>query len=131
MLIRNVINATGRRPPRQRFGKLRRDPQVFELVQRVAWARRVSLSALLKSSRGPDRHAAARQLAMYLVHVVLGRSQETIAELFGRDRTTVAHACQRLEDEREDALEAEIAAIEKCRARVDPRWKRMEFKYAA
>lgn len=97
-----------------RFGRLRADPDAFHLVQRVAAARGVSLSALLRRSRGRDRDAAARQLAMYLVHVLLGRPQEVVAELFGRDRTTVAHACQRLEDFRdeEDGIEDEIARIE-------------------
>ncbi len=51
---------------------------------------------------------------MYLVHVALGRPQEVVAELFGRDRTTVAHACQRLEDDRDidGSVEAEISRIE-------------------
>ncbi len=46
--------------------------------------------------------ASARQLAMYLAHVVGGLSLSEVGRLFGRDRTTVAHACQVVEDRRDD-----------------------------
>lgn len=114
---------------RLRFGRLRADPEVFRLVQRVAVVRGVSRSALLGRSRGRDRDAAARQLAMYLAHILLGRSQDDVAFLFARDRTTVAHACQRLEDERGSRrLEAEIARIE---AHLPMAIAAPEQKYAA
>ncbi len=45
--------------------------------------------------------AAARQLAMYLMHVCLGRSLGEVGRFFGRDRSTVAHACALVEDLRE------------------------------
>jgi chromosomal replication initiation ATPase DnaA len=41
---------------------------------------------------------------MYLAHVVGGLSMSEISRLFGRDRTTVAHACARVEDRRDDAV---------------------------
>jgi hypothetical protein len=40
---------------------------------------------------------------MYLVHVTGGLSLSEVARLFDRDRTTVAHACARIEDRRDDA----------------------------
>jgi hypothetical protein len=46
----------------------------------------------------------ARHVAMYLAHVVGGLSMSEVSRLFGRDRTTVAHACARLEDRRDDAV---------------------------
>lgn len=46
--------------------------------------------------------ARARQLAMYLSHVVLGRTLSEIGEVFGRDRTTVSYACAVIEDMRDD-----------------------------
>lgn len=48
--------------------------------------------------------AAARQLAMYLAHVGLGLSQHQVAVGFGRDRRTVSHACNRVEDRRDDGV---------------------------
>lgn len=128
------ISVRGGRQGNLKFRSLRADPEAFDLVRRVARTRRTSLSALLNPTRGRDREADARQLAMYLLHVVLGRSQETVAEYFRRDRTTVAHACQRLEDQRDDTvLEAEIAVIETDSPRIRTRAMPMpmEFKHAA
>jgi len=45
--------------------------------------------------------AFARQLAMYLCHVVGDMSLRDVATEFGRDRTTVSHACHAIEDRRE------------------------------
>lgn len=43
----------------------------------------------------------ARQLSMYLCHVVGDMSLRDVAVEFGRDRTTVSHACHAIEDRRE------------------------------
>jgi chromosomal replication initiation ATPase DnaA len=43
-----------------------------------------------------------RQIAMYVCHVVLRLTQTEVGRGFGRDRTTVAHACQVVEDMRDD-----------------------------
>jgi chromosomal replication initiation ATPase DnaA len=45
--------------------------------------------------------AFARQLAMYLCHVVGDMSLRDVAMEFGRDRTTVSHACHAIEDRRD------------------------------
>jgi hypothetical protein len=51
----------------------------------------------------PARAAAfARQIAMYLAHVVFGLSMAEIGRAFGRDRTTVVHACHLIEDRRDE-----------------------------
>lgn len=64
-------------------------------------------------SRGSPRAALARQVAMYLCHVGLSLSFEAIGRLFGRDRTTVAHACRLVEDRRDDIwFDCRIAALE-------------------
>lgn len=98
---------------RLRFQKLRADPDVFELTQIVARERGVSLTKLLRRTRGSGKAASARQLAIYLAHTVLGRPQDIVAELFGRKRSTIAHSVQALEDRRDrKSLEAEIARIE-------------------
>lgn len=43
-----------------------------------------------------------RQIAMYVAHVVLGLSMGEVGRGFGRDRTTVMHACHLVEDMRDD-----------------------------
>ncbi len=56
---------------------------------------------------GRERRAnicLARNVAMYLAHVVGELSLSEVSRLFGRDRTTVAHACARVEDWRDDAV---------------------------
>jgi len=100
-------------PNRLRFRQLRADPPAFHLALAIAAERKSSLSAMLRRSRGSERDAGARQLAMYLAHVTLGRPQDSVAGLFRRDRTTVAHACQKMEDLRDEPrFEAEISRIE-------------------
>jgi len=73
---------------------------------------------MLDAPRGPQRAAFARQVAMYLVHVAFGLSFETIGRAFGRDRTTVAHACRVVEDNRDDIwFDCRAATLElMCRA---------------
>ena len=72
------------------------------------------MRVLLGRGRGDAAAAAARQLAMYLVHVMLGRQQDVVGRLFGRDASTVSHACRVIEDLRDNPpLETEIAAIER------------------
>lgn len=55
-------------------------------------------------SRGKAHVALARQVAMYLTHVVCGLTLTEVGQLFGRDRTTVAHACAVVEDRRDDLV---------------------------
>lgn len=106
-------NVEGDHAGRLRFQKLRVDPQVFELTQIVARERGVSLTKLLRRSRGSGRAASARQLAIYLAHTTLGRPQDIIAELFSRERSTVAHSVQAMEDYRDNpTLDEEIGRIE-------------------
>lgn len=53
-------------------------------------------------TRGNPQVAFARQVGMYLAHVAFGLSFTEVGHLFARDRTTVAHACQLVEDRRDD-----------------------------
>lgn len=59
---------------------------------------------LRRITRGRANVALARQVAMYLAHVVCGMTLTDTGRLFGRDRTTVAHACSVIEDRRDDPL---------------------------
>jgi chromosomal replication initiation ATPase DnaA len=57
--------------------------------------------------------ARARQTAMYLAHVAFGLTFTRVGICFGRDRTTVRHACALTEDRRDDpAVELGLSAIE-------------------
>jgi chromosomal replication initiation ATPase DnaA len=99
---------------RLRLERLRRDPVAYALVARVARQRRISLRDLLQGSRGNGSAALTRQLAMYLVHVLLSRQQDVIGLLFDRERTTVSYAVALIETLRDEdpAIDAEIAVIE-------------------
>jgi chromosomal replication initiation ATPase DnaA len=59
---------------------------------------------LFRATRGRAPVALARQVAMYLAHICCGLSFTEIGQLFGRDRTTVAHACAVVEDRRDDPI---------------------------
>ena len=83
------------------------------VVALVAQRRNVSLALLLHRHRRGANIAAARMLGMYLVHVMLGRTYSEVGAVFGRDRTTVAYACARIEDLRDDPrFDAEVAMLE-------------------
>ncbi|HZP20058.1 MAG TPA: helix-turn-helix domain-containing protein [Bauldia sp.] len=58
---------------------------------------------LAGAGRGPAGVAYARQVGMYLAHTRLHLPLTGAGALFGRDRTTAAHACRRVEESREDA----------------------------
>jgi len=73
----------------------------------------VSLSEIYGSKRGAARIALARQAAAYLAHVTFGLTYEAVGRALGRDRTTVAHACRRIEDLRDEpAFDRMIGEVE-------------------
>ena len=75
--------------------------EVLEALVASAFA--MSLAELRAKSRRGAAVAFARQTAMYLAHVALGLSFSEIGRAFGRDRTTVAHACRVVEERRDDS----------------------------
>lgn len=79
-----------------------RDDEGMDLVRLVSNRRSVTLSNLLAPSRSPEPIALSRQIAMYLMHIMLGRNLTQVGQFFARDRTTVAHACAKIEDMRDD-----------------------------
>ena len=72
------------------------------IEQAVASVFGVEIAELLRPSRGRARIALARQIAMYLAHVVGGLRLVEVGRVFSRDRTTVAHACAVVENRRDD-----------------------------
>lgn len=83
------------------------------LESAVAAAFAVPLVEMRAATRRAPAVAFARQSAMYLAHVVLSLSYTEVGRLFGRDRTTAAHACRLVEDRRDDPrLDAVLGALE-------------------
>jgi chromosomal replication initiation ATPase DnaA len=54
------------------------------------------------ATRGTNEAGYARAVAMYLAHAGFGMSLARVGLAFHRDRSTVAHACHRIEDQRDD-----------------------------
>ena len=85
------------------------------LIELVARHFRLPVVALFAPTRSKARIALARQVAMYLCHVLLGMSLIEVGKVFGRDRTTVSHACNVVEDRRDDAgFDKVLSKIEKA-----------------
>lgn len=62
----------------------------------------IDLRDLQAKRRGTPKVAFARQVSMYLAHVACSLSLTEVGILYGRERTTVAHACCLIEDRRDD-----------------------------
>jgi hypothetical protein len=72
------------------------------MIDIVAALFNVSGKELRRSGRTDHGVARVRQIAMYVSHVVLRLSMNEVGYGFGRDRTTVLHACHLIEDMRDD-----------------------------
>jgi chromosomal replication initiation ATPase DnaA len=84
-------------------------------LQTVAYAFGVPASEIDAPTRGVARAALARQAAIYLTHIAFELSLSRTAAAFGRDRSTAAHACHRIEDRRDDAaFDARLDELEAC-----------------
>lgn len=92
-----------------------------DVIALVAHHNKVPVGLFKHQSRSIMGVARARQVAMYLSHVVLARSLTEIGLAFGRDRTTVSYACGLIEDLRDDPrFDAELCALERqLEARVE------------
>ena len=64
----------------------------------------IEAGSLWRTTRGVRNIALARQVAMYLAHVSCGMSLTEVGAMFGRDRTTVAHGCLKVEYRRDDPV---------------------------
>jgi chromosomal replication initiation ATPase DnaA len=78
---------------------LARDQARARLAAGVAsFALGVGVEEILSKARGATQAAFARQIAVYLCHTSFEWSLARVALAFGRDRSTVAHACHAIED---------------------------------
>jgi chromosomal replication initiator protein len=75
-----------------------RNDDVHAIMKRVAVAFGVTEKALLGQSRLRNL-LLSRQVAMYLARELTGLSLPRIGAAFGRDHTTVLHACRKVEAE--------------------------------
>ena len=81
----------------------------------VALATDVSPGDIAAHKRVSSAAARARQIAIYLTHITFHWPLARVAFAFGRDRTTCAYACHRVEDLRENPdFDARLGALEDC-----------------
>lgn len=86
---------------------------IADVIALVSREKNVPERLIKHRSRCRATASQARHLAMYLSHVVLGRSLLEIGDEFGRDRTTVSYACAQIEDLRDDpAFDTEVSRLE-------------------
>ena len=78
------------------------------LAEVVGRAVGVDPDRLRHPGRGDARTAFARQVAIYVARTRLGLSFTAAGRLFGRDRTTAAHACRRVEERRDERWADEL-----------------------
>ncbi len=87
-------------------GGKRRMEQRIAICDRLTDIAAAFFSICGKELRHPGRSrtevARVRQIAMYVAHVTLGMTMTDVGRGFGRDRTTVMHACHLIEDMRDD-----------------------------
>jgi len=84
------------------FGDVRAMALQRQIEKSVSSAFHVPERELRAPTRRKAHTAFARQVAMYLAHVGCGMNYSEVGRLFGRDRTTAAHACRIIEDRRDD-----------------------------
>ena len=95
------------------------------ITQLVALATGVGAREIAADSRCSAEVSRARQVAMYLAHTVCAWPLARVGSAFGRDRSTAAHACQRVEDLREDkGFDTLVGQCEACVLRAPRRRSR-------
>lgn len=84
----------------------RRDEAALEMCECLIDIAAALFSVSSKELRRPGRTSVpvsrVRQISMYVAHVVLRLTMGEVGAGFGRDRTTVLHACQVIENLRDD-----------------------------
>jgi hypothetical protein len=104
-----------RRAPAASFSKLDRLDRVAAICDGVIDIAAALFNVSGRELRHPGRSslgvARVRQIAMYVTHVSLGLSMRDVGQGFGRDRTTVLHACHQIEDMRDEEEFDRIVAL--------------------
>jgi chromosomal replication initiator protein len=73
----------------------------IEIIQRVVADYFSLLSSDIKGRKKYKKIVFPRQIAMYIAREITGFSTTEIGQSFGRDHTTVMHACQRIEERKQ------------------------------
>ena len=73
-----------------------------EMLLKAAKFFDVPAHLILWDKRGTRKQAQARQVVAYIMHVECGLTMQRVAELMGRDRSTVSYSARRVEDRRDD-----------------------------
>ena len=74
------------------------------VVSAVAMEFSVPEFVLTSRLKGSHQVSYARQIAMYLMRCIYGSTKQRIADIFERHYTTVSHACNLIEEHREDPV---------------------------
>jgi chromosomal replication initiation ATPase DnaA len=84
-------------------------------LQIVAMATGIPVERMTARSRLQGAACRARWLAMYLAHVTYSWPIERVGLAFGMNRSTAAHACRQVEDERDHPLiDVLMERLERC-----------------
>ncbi len=85
------------------------DPAIFLAAQRAGLAQLIVMQVyaipadeMRAPTRGRPLAARARQIAIHLARRVFQMSYKQLAAEFGRDRSTIIHACQVIRNQRAD-----------------------------
>ncbi len=71
------------------------------VMSNTALAHNLPAGLMTYTGRGRKSVSSARHKAQYLCHVGFGMTLTMVGETFKRDRTSVAHACQQVEESRD------------------------------
>jgi chromosomal replication initiation ATPase DnaA len=82
--------------------RLEYDQRRFAIELAISTVFGIDSNYLWSGTRGVRDIAEARQVAMYLAHICCAMSLTEVGVMFGRDRTTVAHACLKVECRRDN-----------------------------
>ena len=83
-------------------------------IDLVCDAYEVSPTLVLAAGRSQAHISLARQVAIYIAHVVGQLNLTQLSEEFNRDRSTVSHACHIVEDRRDSILfDKQMSFLEK------------------
>ncbi len=83
------------------------------VVSTVSLEFSVPENQILSHKKGTSDISFGRQIAMYLMHCIFGSTKTRIGEVFGRHFSTVSHACNVIEEQRDDpVLDSKLIAME-------------------
>ena len=83
------------------------------IVAEVSAEFSVPEAGIFGAQKGKSEISYGRQIAMYLMHCILGTTKSRIAQVFGRHFSTVSHACKLIEEHRDDpVLDQKLIGLE-------------------